>query len=166
MDQDTLTARFIEAYDQYANELYRFCLFKVSDSDRAQDLVQDTFTRYWQALRKNPDIAHPRALLFTIARNRVTDWYRKKKEASLDELQEAGVEFAGLTGLDIEKSAQYAEILKAVDELDEPSREAVILRYAEGWTPAEIALLNDESANAVSVRLNRAIKKLQDRLRI
>lgn len=166
MDQDTLTTHFIEAYDQYADELYRFCLFKVSDGERAQDLVQDTFTRYWQALRKNPDIDHPRALLFTIARNRVTDWYRKKKETSLDELQEEGVEFAGQTRHDVEKGAQYAEILKAVDELDEPSRLAILLRYTEGWSPAEIAALNDESPNAVSVRLNRAIKKLQDRLRI
>lgn len=166
MDQDTLTTHFIEVYDQYADELYRFCFFKVSDSERAQDLVQDTFTRYWQALRKNSNIEHPRALLFTIARNRVTDWYRKKKETSLDELQEEGIEFSGKTGLDIENAAQYAEILKAVNELDELSRLAVLLRYTEGWSPAEIAALNDESPNAVSVRLNRAIKKLQDRLRI
>lgn len=166
MDQDTLSAHFIETYDQYADELYRFCFFKVSDSERAQDLVQDVFARYWQALRKNPDITYPRALLFTIARNRVTDWYRKKKEDSLDALQEGGVEFTGQTSSDVERPAEYAEILKAVDELDEPSREAVLLRYTEGWTPAEIAELHNESANAVSVRLNRAIKKLQDRLHL
>lgn len=166
MDQDTLTARFIDAYDQYADELYRFCLFKVSDAERAQDLVQDVFTRYWQTLRKDQDIAHPRALLFTIARNRVTDWYRKKKEDSLDALQDEGREFAGQTGTDVERTAQYAEILEAINDLDEPSREAVLLRYTEGWSPSEIAELRDESANAVSVRLNRAIKKLQDRLRI
>lgn len=166
MDQDTLSKHFIEAYDQYADELYRFCLFKVSDGERAQDLVQDVFARYWQTLRKNPDITYPRALLFTIARNRVTDWYRKKKEDSLDVLQDEGHEFTGQTGIDVERGAQYAEALKAVDELDEASREAVLLRYTEGWTPAEIAALNNESANAVSVRLNRAIKKLQDRLRI
>lgn len=166
MDQDSLSKHFIEAYDLYADELYRFCLFKVSDAERAQDLVQDVFTRYWQTIRTNPDITYPRALLYTIARNRITDWYRKKKEDSLDALQDEGREFAGQTGIDIERSAEYAEILKAVDDLDEPSREAVLLRFTEGWTPVEIAQLNNESANAVSVRLNRAIKKLQDRLRI
>ncbi len=156
----------MDAYEQYADELYRFCLFKVSDAERAQDLVQDTFTRYWQTLRKGEKISHGRALLFTIARNRITDWYRKKKEQSLDTLQEEGVEFAGQSGTDIEANAAYTEILRAVDTLDDPSREAVILRFAEGWTPAEIAALNDESANAVSVRINRAIKKLQDRLHV
>lgn len=166
MDQDTRKAHFIEAYDQYADELYRFCLFKVSDAERAQDIVQDVFTRYWQQLRKGTDVAHPRALLFTIARNRVTDWYRKKKEDSLDALHEGGFEAVGLSGDEIERSAAYTEVLQAVHELDEPSREVVLLRFTEGWTPAEIAELRNESANAVSVRLNRAIKKLQERLRI
>ncbi len=166
MDHDTLKAQFASAYDQYADELYRYCLFKVSDSERAQDLVQDVFTRYWQTLRKGDAISHDRALLFTIARNRITDWYRKKKESSLDVLQEAGIEFAGLLGEDVERSAAYGEALRAIAQLDDASREAVLLRYTEGWTPAEIAELNGESANAVSVRLNRAIKKLQDRLHI
>src|SRR4051812_26864 len=106
MDQDSLSKHFIDAYDQYADELYRFCLYKVSDPERAQDLVQDVFTRYWQTIRTNPDITYPRALLFTIARNRITDWYRKKKEDSLDALQDEGREFAGQTGTDIVRSAE------------------------------------------------------------
>ncbi len=164
MDQTSLKQQFLESYDLYADELYRFCLFKVSDGERAQDFVQDTFTRYWQTLRKGELITHPRALLFTIARNRITDWYRKKKEDSLDEMSEGGIEFSGLTGVDIESAASYRQALEAVAELDAPSREAVLLRFTEGWSPAEIAALSGESANAVSVRLNRAIKKLQERL--
>jgi RNA polymerase sigma-70 factor (ECF subfamily) len=166
MDQDTLQSHFIEAYDQYADELYRFCYFKVSDAERAQDFVQDVFTRYWQTIRNGTDVSHPRALLFTIARNRITDWYRKKKERSLETMQDEGREIPDTESAAVTQKAEYDEIRRAIEELDEPSREAVLLRYTEGWTPAEIAALNDESANAVSVRLNRAIKKLQDRLHI
>ncbi len=166
MEPEPLTTSFIEAYDLYADELYRFCLFKVSDPERAQDIVQDVFTRYWQSVRVGTEITYPRALLFTIARNRITDWYRKKKEESLDQLQDEGMEVEGSAGVDIEKSASYGEILRAVETLNEPSREAILLRYTEGWTPAEIAALTNETPNAVSVRINRAIKKLQDRLRI
>ncbi len=166
MDQDSLTAQFANAYDLYADELYRFCLFKVSDSERAQDFVQDVFTRYWQSIRTGTKVEHPRALLFTIARNRITDWYRKKKEDSLDEMQEGGIELPGQTGASVTELAEYREILEAVNELDEPSKEAVLLRFTEGWTPAEIASLTNEKANAVSVRLNRAIKKLQDTLHV
>jgi len=166
MDQDTLQSQFIEAYDQYADELYRFCYFKVSDAERAQDFMQDVFTRYWQTIRSGTDVSHPRALLFTIARNRITDWYRKKKEQSLEAMRDEGKEIADTASADVAQTAEYRHILTAVEELDEPSREAVLLRFTEGWSPAEIAALNDESANAVSVRINRAIKKLQDRLHI
>ena len=79
-------------------------------------------------------------------------------------LTEGGIEFAGLTGIDVESAASYREALEVIQELDAPSREAVLLRFTEGWSPAEIAALNGESANAVSVRLNRAIKKIQERL--
>jgi RNA polymerase sigma factor (sigma-70 family) len=166
MDNETRTKTFIDAYDQYADELYRFCLFKVSDPERAQDIVQDVFTRYWQTVRMDTAITYPRALLFTIARNRITDWYRKKKEDSLDQLTDGGMEVEGGAGVDIEKAASYEEILRAVETLDEPFREVILLRFTEGWSPAEIAALTNETPNAVSVRLNRAIKKLQDRLRI
>ncbi|MDB5190386.1 MAG: polymerase sigma factor, sigma-70 family [Parcubacteria group bacterium] len=166
MDQESLKAEFLEAYEQYADELYRFCFFKVSDTERAEDIVQDTFTRFWQTLRKGDTIENPRALLFMIARNRVIDWYRKKKESSLDVLQEAGMDVLGNTAKDVEQSAEIAEVLAAVHTLDEPSREVILLRFVEGWTPQEIAASRGESANAVSVRLNRAIKKVQDHMHL
>jgi RNA polymerase sigma factor (sigma-70 family) len=53
------------------------------------------------------------------------------------------------------------EALRAVGALDDPSREALLMRYVEGLSPKEIAELTGESANAVSVRLNRAIKKVR-----
>ena len=166
MDQETLKTDFMNAYDQYADELYRFCYFKVSSKERAEDIVQDVFTRYWQSLRDGQKVDNHRALLFTMARNRVIDWYRKKKDQSLDQLQGEGLDPIGSGAKDIEQSAEMRQALEAIDTLDEPSREVLLLRYVEGWTPAEIAELHGESANAVSVRLNRAIKKVQDRLHI
>lgn len=166
MDQKAAKQSFMEAYDQYADEIYRFCLFKVSDSTRAEDFTQDVFTRFWQTLRDGKTVTHPRALLYTIARNRITDWYRKKKEESLDVLSEAGFEVAGDTALDVERTASFTEVLSVIEDLDEASKEVLLLRYTEGWTPQEIADLHGESANAVSVRLNRAIKKVQNRLHL
>ena len=161
MDQTELKALFLAAYDAYADELYRFCLMKVSNHEKAEDLVQDTFTRYWQTIREGQQPDNPRAFLYTMARNRVIDWYRKKKETSLDALQETGLDFAGPGGIEIEDAAEMARLLEVIAELDEPSREVLLLRYMEGWTPGEIGALNGESANAVSVRLNRALAKVR-----
>ncbi|MEA2701311.1 MAG: hypothetical protein QOE22_20 [Candidatus Parcubacteria bacterium] len=161
MDQHELKALFLTAYDAHADELYRFCLMKVSDRERAEDLVQDVYTRFWQVLRGGTVPDNTRAFLYTLARNRVIDWYRKKKESSLDVLQESGIDFAGSGGKEIADQAEMTRVLAVINELDEPSRDVLLLRFMEGWTPAEIAELNDESANAVSVRLNRALKKVR-----
>lgn len=120
--------------------------------------------RFWQTLRTGEPVRHERAFLYTLARNLIIDWYRKKKESSLDVLQDEGIDFAGEGRADVEQAAQMNEVLAVVNELDEASREVILLRYVEGWSPQEIATLNGESANAVSVRLNRAIKKVQERI--
>lgn len=161
MDHHELKALFLAAYDAYADELYRFCLMKVSDRERAEDLVQDVYTRFWQTLRNGTTVDNTRAFLYTLARNRVIDWYRKKKESSLDSLQEAGIDFAGSGIREITDQAEMGRVLAVINELDVPSRDVLLLRFMEGWTPAEIAELNNESANAVSVRLNRALKKVR-----
>jgi len=53
------------------------------------------------------------------------------------------------------------EALRIVGELDDSSREALLLRFVEGLSPREIGRLSGESANVISVRLNRAIKKVR-----
>jgi RNA polymerase sigma-70 factor (ECF subfamily) len=166
MDQESIHAAFLESYELHADEIYRFCLFKVSNKERAEDLTQEVFTELWQALRKETKVKNTRAFLYTIARNRVIDWYRRKKSVSLDAISDAGVEFLGDSAASVTERAEFAEVLAVIDELDEASRDAVLLRYVESWTPQEIADLNNESANAVSVRLNRAIKKIQDVMQI
>lgn len=161
MDHHELKVLFLAAYDAYADDLFRFCLLKVSDRERAEDLVQDVYTRFWQVLRGGTTPDNTRAFLYTLARNRVIDWYRKKKETSLDQLQEVGIDFTGNGMKEIVDQAEMERLLAVINELDEPSRDVLLLRYMEGWTPSEIAELNKESANAVSVRLNRALKKVR-----
>lgn len=122
--------------------------------------------RYWQQLRTGTDIGSDRALLYTIARNLVIDWYRKRKEQSLDTLMDAGFEFASDDHRSIATHAEIREVIEVINELDEPSREALTLRFVEGFAPKEIADITGETANAISVRINRALKKVQDHLHI
>ncbi len=165
MDQDETKAYFLQIYDTYADSIYRFCLLKVSNDEVATDLTQEVFTRFWQALREGTVMRSERALLYTVARNLIIDWYRKKKESSLDALAEEGIEFVGEGAREILHAAEMREALAAIEKLDDPSREALLLRYVEGLSPRDIAQLTGESANVVSVRLNRAIKKVRTILR-
>jgi len=165
MDQQEAKKHFLGAYDTHADELYRFCLLKVSSGERAQDFLQDVFTRYWQVVRGGTIPDNPRAYLYTLARNRITDWYRKKKSVSLDAMTDSGFDFEGTSGNEIVRDAETRELLAAINELDEPSRAALVLRFVEGWTPKEIAAYNEETPNAVSVRINRSLAKVRSAMR-
>lgn len=166
MDQEETKDSFLEVYDRYADDIFRFCVLKVSSREVALDLSQETFMRFWQQLRGGSIVENERALLYTIARNLVIDWYRKRKEQSLDVLTDAGFEFAGDDERTVTERAHIREVLDVVNGLDEPSREALTLRFVEGLSPKDIAALSGETANAVSVRINRALKKVQEHLHV
>jgi RNA polymerase sigma-70 factor (ECF subfamily) len=155
---------FLDSYDTYHDAIYRFCALKVSPREVAQDITQETFMRYWQSLRKDESFKSERAFLYTIARNLIIDWYRKKKESSLDILTDAGIEFVGTGMTDISDEVQAREILEVIEMLEETDREVLLLRFVEGFSPKEIAEVIKESANVVSVRIHRALKKVQEQL--
>lgn len=162
MQHDTLQTQFLSAYDSYNEAIFRFCAMKVSTREVAQDITQEVFMRYWQSLRKGEVLQNERAFLYTIARHLVIDWYRKKKESSLDAIMETGVDFKGDGPQSITDNAEALEVLAVIQNLEEHDREVLLLRYVEGFSPKEIAEQLEESANLVSVRIHRALKKVQE----
>lgn len=166
MDQEEMKEQFLEVYDQYSDAIFRFCQLKVSVRETAQDISQDVFLRYWQQLRLGKEILNDRALLYCIARNLIIDWYRKHKEQSLDILTEAGFEFVVDERSTIVSQSEMREVIRVIGSLDETTRDALLLRYVEGMSPSDIAEITGETANAISVRLNRGIKKVQEHLHI
>src|SRR4051812_6244882 len=81
---------FLDAYNQYADAIFRYCFYKVSNRERAADLVQDTFTKTWIYLSNGKKVANLKAFLYKTANNLIIDWFRKKKMYSLDTLEEVG----------------------------------------------------------------------------
>lgn len=153
---------FNEAYENYSDAIFRFCFFKVSDREKAYDLAQETFVRLWNYVREGEqEVDNVRAFLYKIARNLVIDEYRKKDTSSLDALQESGfdVRFEGQE--EIETNVNAREAIEAMYELDDIYREVALLRFVEGLPPKDISEMLSVSENVVSVRLNRAVKKLR-----
>ncbi len=166
MDHDEMKELFIAAYDSHVDAVFRYCRLKVSSNEIAEDVTQETFARYWQQLRLGKEVLNEKALLYRIARNLIIDWYRKKKEQSLDTLADAGFEFSDGAHEDIERTAEFAGVIAVIKTLDEPTREALLLRFVEGLSPKDIAEITGETANVISVRINRGIAKVKDRLNI
>ena len=92
MRTEPLEKDLLDAYDAYADAIFRHCYYKTSDRELAQDLTQEVFLKAWSYMQAKHPILNMRAFLYRLSDNLVIDWYRKKKSQSLDALTEQGFE--------------------------------------------------------------------------
>ncbi|HEX4799230.1 MAG TPA: sigma-70 family RNA polymerase sigma factor [Candidatus Paceibacterota bacterium] len=163
MNQSDTEKIFIKNFSEYGDAIFRFCLIKVSNTELAEDMTQEVFTRYWQYLRGGREMSNTRSFLYTIANNMAKDWYKKKKVSSLDEKMASGDIPKDETAR-TEAIAEYQEILSIIQNMEEKDKEVLLLTYVEGLNPNDIGKILGEKNNTVSVRLNRATKRLQIKL--
>ncbi|MBI4359558.1 MAG: sigma-70 family RNA polymerase sigma factor [Candidatus Jacksonbacteria bacterium] len=151
--------KFTDAYNAYSDALFRFCFFRVFDREKAKEFVQDTFTRGWDYVRRGNNIKNIRAFLYTTARNIIIDEARKRNRMKTEPIENYENVLC-----ENPKQTLNAEIEIACDELkklDEPYREAVTMRFIDGFSPKEIAAFLGETENVVSVRIHRGVAKLR-----
>lgn len=162
----TTKEEFLAAYERYAEPIYRHCYFRVSSASQAEDLVQETFTKVWQYLSEGKPVENMRAFLYRVATNLIIDQSRRRREVSLEALQEADGSFQPSTDGHrvVEKKVLMSEVHAALGLLREDEREILVMRYIDDLGPQEIAEVLGTSANNVSVRLNRAVKALRAHL--
>ncbi len=165
MKQEDLEIEFMEAFDSYSDAIFRFCVVKVSDTERAEDMTQEVFMRFWKSLQEGKDITNPRAFLYTIASNLAKDWYKRKKSESLDTHLDNGFALAS-KDISSETLSEYREVLDAMADLEERDKEVLHLRFVEGFEPKHIAEVLGETANNISVRLNRAMVRLREKMKV
>lgn len=165
MSDDVPTAfekEFLEAYDLYADAIFRHCSYRLLDRERGSDLMQDTFMRAWEYLAKGQKVDNMRAFLYRVANNLIVDYVRKKKEMSLEKMMEDdGFEPGKDSTPDLHRKLEKDRIIGALAHLEETYREVLVLRYIDELPPADIAELLGVSANVVSVRIHRGLKQLR-----
>lgn len=160
---DDTEQEFLAAYDEYADAIFRHCALRLGDRELGKDMMQDTFMRAWESVAKGTTVTHMRAFLYKIANNLIIDTARRRKihiQESLEELQEE-------TGFDVPdkepgpvRQLEGTLVLETLQRLEEPYRTAVIMRFVDDLEPREIARMLDVSADAVSVRIHRGIRRL------
>jgi len=168
MEVHNIKEKFTQIYEKEADSLFRYCLMRISDREKAIDIVQDIFTELWKKYNTGEEIKSERAYLFTLAHNKIVDWYRKKKTASLDALLEnenTDRQFDSPdehAHADIVFSAEAKEVLKVIEKLEPTYRDVLYLRFTEDLSPQEIASVLDSTASIVSVRITRGLEKLRE----
>jgi len=164
---------FGKIYEEYADKIFRHCFFRVFNRRRAQELMQDTFLHAWQYNIKGEEIRNVRAFLYRIANNLVIDESRKKKDLLWEDIKvnknnndQDEIEFD--PGEDNREELQDQIdgrlAMETLNELEQNHREVIVMRYIDDLYPKEIAELTGESANVISVRINRALKELRKKI--
>jgi RNA polymerase sigma-70 factor (ECF subfamily) len=147
-------------YNQYADDIYRFLFVHVRDVALAEDLTADTFLKAWKQIDKF-DWKHSRGWLYAIARNTLTDHWRKHKSLPLDEDLEIVDENQPRQDEVLDKKLDFKHAAKAVAKLPEDMKSVVMLRFLQGYSVRQTAEALDMSEANVRVTQYRALKKLR-----
>lgn len=149
------------AYDEYADAIYRHCYFRVFRRERAEELMQETFMKTWQYIASGHHVDNVRAFLYRVANNLIIDESRRKKESSLENLMENGLDFGRDDRNRLESHLDANAVIALLENLNERYRKVILMRYIDDLQPEEIAQITGDTPNAVSVCLHRALKQIR-----
>jgi RNA polymerase sigma factor (sigma-70 family) len=168
--------RISEVVEREQSRLRNFIRRRVPDPRDAEDILQDVFYELVEANRLLMPIEHVTGWLFRVARNRITDLFRKKKPESFDDIgnEDEDDERLRLEDLlpspDAGPEALYArsvllhEFELAVDELPEEQRKVFVAHELEGRSFKQIAAETGVSVNTLLSRKRYAVLHLREQL--
>lgn len=154
---------------QYQHRLLRYLLYLTGNREMAEDLFQETWMRVLVRGSQFSGNSRFDTWLFTIARNLVIDFRRRKSMASLEEICEGGdderaIEFPSHDKTPFEhlETVEHGELVsEALLTLDPLHREVLLLRFHEEMSLEEIARVTHAPLSTVKSRLYRGLAALK-----
>lgn len=160
-----------KVYKTEKSRLLAFIRSRVESREDAEDILQDVFYHTLRGVSVTDQIDNILAWLYTAARNRIIDWYRKKRLRTLplEDMEKYGIEaLIADSGLHPEQSYYknlIAEALaESVEALPAEQRMVFILQELEGMTFNEIAEITGDSINTLISRKRYAVLYLRKQL--
>ncbi len=145
--------------------ILKFVRSKVRDLDTAEDIVQDVLFQLVRAVDASETIEDMGAWLYHAARNRVIDWYRKKKHDPMTDAiaQTAVAEKAGGDTKLAQEEIWHA-LMDGLSELPEKQRDVFVMHELEGFSFNEIREITGENLNTLLARKRYAVLALRKKL--
>lgn len=161
---------FIEAYDLYADDIYRFVFFKIGHEEEAKDLTSAVFLKVWNYAQSRglDESKSLRAFIYKTARNLIIDHYRqlRETEARLDDAEKVLEEMLTDEKQDLEKQSEILSdmnlIKEGLSQLKDEYREIILLRFVDELSFAEISEVTGKAAGNVRVLTFRALQALKE----
>jgi len=151
---------FARIYDHFANPVYRYLFSRVGNQADAEDLAAQTFLTALEKLPRYREQGHFKAWLFTIARNKALDHFRKQR--SEDPLDASDPVARGSDLLsNVIRSERIGQLTAAIQELEDYEQELLRLRYVADLSFAEMATVLGKNQDTVKKALYRLQARLQ-----
>jgi RNA polymerase sigma factor (sigma-70 family) len=168
--------RISDVVKREQSRLRNFIRRRVPDPLDAEDILQDVFYRLVEANRLLMPIEHVTGWLFRVARNRITDLFRKKEPENFSEIEPVDAEYELMPFQDLLPSpdagpeAMYArsvildELEQAVAGLPKDQRDVFIAHELDGRSFKELSAETGVSVNTLLSRKRYAVLRLRERL--
>ena len=138
---------------KYYSAIYQYCFLHIHNSYDAEDMTQETFTRFFTSINSYQNHGKTKNYLYCIAGNIIKNHYKKKKELLLDEIPE--IPDRQMNDIEIR-----LDIEQAIDQLPDELREVTILFFFQDLKQKEIAELLNIKLSLVKYRVSQAKKIL------
>lgn len=163
------------AVERYGGALGRFIRSRVPTNADAEDVLQDVWAQL-ASVAELGTIEQVSGWLYRVARNKITDRFRKKSTAALEDLAfedaDGDIGFREILLADDSdpdlgelKRIFWEELMVALDDLPPEQREVFVMNELEEITLQEIADRNGENLKTIISRKRYAVMKLRERLR-
>lgn len=159
---------------EYGKRLFGFIRGRVKSNDEAEDILQEVWYQLSRVVDTEP-IEQLSGWLFQVARNKVTDSYRKQKPALLEDFayedEDGDTSFREILMADLDtpetenlRQVFWEELFTALEELPEAQRQVFIWNELEDQTFQEIADRTGENIKTLISRKRYAVQHLRKRL--
>ncbi len=162
------SAAFSTLYQEHLAPIYRFVQYRVNNKEDAEDLTQTVFMKAWKSL---PTMREGSVVftswLYTIARNTVIDYWKKKRNVRIDDEEAFFAAVPDTRPIASERVIVHdnIQLLKqAMTVLSTEQRALVTLRFLEDRSTEEIAIAMKKNPSAIRAMQYRAIKALKEEM--
>jgi len=149
---------FDEIYHIYYSPVFQYIYYRTKNKSETEDITQEVFIKFYKNLQNFEVTGEPLRYFFTIARNSVIDWQRKKKPFYTDEIENNPDDSENKK---IETDFLSQKILNTLRLLPTDQQDALVLRIIQGYTNQEIGKILGKSEDNIRQLQSRAIKKIR-----
>lgn len=175
MSEKEKTNLISETVKNYSSRLMSFIRPKVNSEEDAEDILQDVWYQF-SNLTNMTELVNVGSWLYTVSRNKITDWYRKKRTENLEDFtyenDEGETVIRDILLADNSENPElknfqeeiWNQLMQALDELPEKQRLVFVENELHDKTLQQIADENGENLKTIISRKQYAVKHLRNRL--